>query len=349
MASTPQTADRIARLAEANGWTVTRSGRTPRNGQATHLLHAERGTDVISMSWQRTSTPRGLRWTPSTYTVSISAIVGTASLAEITTIITTPTEPATPISPARIGLCDAPEQAHSQTPGAAVGVRLYHVGDTTGTERDAICAPCAAARTHRPLTDIPAWELTDDDRQTITDTLTEYIQDVRRDAAYGWADSLTWDADPNGPEPHRVPVLFDEWYAAVDHIDPATAYARWRAEQGRPLTADEYQAVGLTAPIDADEPAAADIEEPAGVGPATQYLARALADGLCTLQRVAPRTWQYVIHHELYTVTHSGPHRYDVRHATLSGLHEIATDRVTLQAAAQSARAHARQLQAARA
>ncbi|MFF2751114.1 hypothetical protein ACFVVA_36960 [Kitasatospora sp. NPDC058048] len=338
---TPATAVRITKIAEANGWTVGHADDLDEGCKRIHIIHATRGTDQFDIVWY----VRGdRRWAPSTVSARIGRTTETLTLKRLTEVIQEEaTEDQTPLPsrPAHIGRCDAAEQAHGQAPAAAIGVRLYYVYDGTPAETAGICAQCAAVRAHRPVADFPAWALTVEDRQAVVDTLAEHIQDARRYAAWEWASDVTNNSDQE--DPYDVDPDFDEWYAHTDHINPATAYARWREEQGRPLTADEYPVIGLTAPAEprTEEPAD-DIDIPFTV-PTTTRVAAAWAKGLCMYARVAAGMWEYTVRGELYSITHEGPYNYTTRHATPSGMVVIPNGGgwASMHAAACAARTHA--------
>ncbi len=146
-----------------------------------------------------------------------------------------------------------------------------------------------------------------------------------------------WISDPSG----------DCW---TPHSD-ATSHAHFAdALTSAPVQADKPAAPLPTADAAAEAPVdepAVEAEEPAG-GPATTRIAAAWAKGLFMLDLVARCTWQYTARGELYTITRTSPGRYDLRHATSSGLYRLATDCPRLYDVAQIAKDHASELQAAR-
>ncbi|MFE3506434.1 hypothetical protein [Kitasatospora sp. NPDC059160] len=370
----PPGAVKISKAAEAAGWDTDAK---PAGNDAVsfyELSGTNRVGEKFRASWCRQADRWRIDGNP-VVRVAGSEWIG-ARIAEIVALVeANPAPSPLPIAPAYIGRCDAIEQAHGKEMADFIGVRLYYVFNGKMSEKCGQCANCSAVRAHRPVTDFPVWELTAEDRQCIEEQTAEYIEEVRQYAAYEWASAVYWDDET----PHQVPSAFDDWYGKSDHIDPAAAYALWREEQGRPLTDVERFAVGLTGaepeavPVTWEcaecgthnahgepqctvcasapaEEAGADThpyDEDAEAKPLPAFLVSAHIARLYALKRTAPSEWHLTFKGELYRISRTGHAAYQAEHLASGAVPvPFAEPGASLYAAAQLAKAHARQRQA---
>ncbi|MFE7194472.1 hypothetical protein [Kitasatospora sp. NPDC057541] len=130
MSTIPTGAAKLAKAAEANGWTVTQTRSDAAGPDATYLVHAERGADRVSASWTR----QRARWVPTgKASVRIGSRIAAATLTALADILTAPAQeqapaeqaPAVPAVPA-----DAAQLAATAT-AANWTVRIDTCGDDT--------------------------------------------------------------------------------------------------------------------------------------------------------------------------------------------------------------------------